>query len=282
MDWSGLAGGVLAVGLVIILLSIVYFLAFLILRYLFKLFRTRSTSSRFAHLSAGLVVALTMLAVTLNVRLAQKAGAPISSGPVLPTRVFASPNQYPPKSFAAYGIVAFPAKATTDQMPRYTIICEAYVTTLLFYTDVHVPLNRQMVTVWPIESDQEATWINKIMTQPSKVCDAAVSHYGLLTAQEAIVDAKNNNARMDGLGPFLLAWSPSEQKGKSDVLVLVSDLSEVTTTEQAQRLFREWAHDIEENPDLWENGWNVNKLKTLIRLWADKYGERLLHLAGGK
>lgn len=207
---------------------------------------------------------------------------PNSSGPVLPTRVFAGPNQYPPKSFAAYGIVAFPAKATTDEIPRYNIICEAYVTTLLFYADVHVPLNRQMVTVWPIESDHEATRINNIMTPPSKVCDAAVSHYGLLTAQEAIADARKNNARMDGLGPFLLAWSPSEQKGRSDVLVLVTDLSEVTTTEQAQRLFQEWGNDIEKNPDLWEKGWNVNKLKTLIRLWADKYGERLLHLAGGK
>jgi hypothetical protein len=129
---------------------------------------------------------------------------------------------------------------------------------------------------------QEATRINKIMAPPSKVCDAAVSHYGLLTAQEAIADARRNNARTDGLGPFLLAWSPSEQKGKSDVLVLVSDLSEVTTTEQAQRLFKEWGDDIEESPDLWEKGWNVNKLKTLIRLWADKYGDRLLHLAGDK
>jgi len=279
MDWSDLSAGVFGLGIIVVLSFIVYFSIFRILRYLFRLFKARSPSSWLQHLGAGLVGVLVLAGVGLVHVLGEKgSGSPHVQ--VLPTRVFAGPDQYPPKYFAAYGIVAFPVKATKDKIPRYTIICEAYISTFLSYTDVRTPLNRQIVTVWPIESDKEATQIN--VMRLSDVCDAAVSHYGLLTAQEAIADAKKSNARIDGLGPFLLAWSPSEQKGKSDVLVLVSDMSEVTTTEQAQRLFIQWAHDIEENPELWEKGWNVDKLKTVIRLWVDKYGQQLLQLAGGK
>jgi hypothetical protein len=158
--------------------------------------------------------------------------------------------------------------------------CEAYVSTLLFYREVQAPISKQMVTVWPIDSDYEATRINR--RPRDAVCADAVRDYGLLTAKEAMLDATKNGADIDGLGPFLLAWSPSEQKGKPDALVLVSDFSEVTTMDQAKSLFIQWSRDIEKNPELWDKGWNLSKLKTVIRLWADKYGERLLQLAGSK
>jgi hypothetical protein len=214
-------------------------------------------------------------------RVLSLAGLPLlPDAAVLPTRIFAGPNQYPPKSFAAYGIVAFPSRATKDDIKRYTIICEAYVSTFPFYKEIKAPITEQIVTVWPIDTDDNATRINGMPSDD--LCGDAVFHYGLVTALQAIDDAKRRRARIDGLGPFLLAWSPSRQKGVPDALVLVSNLSEVTTSEQAKAFFEKWRHDIEEDPELWKEGWNLEKLRTVLRLWADKYGEQLLQLVGGK
>jgi hypothetical protein len=198
---------------------------------------------------------------------------------ILASRAFAGPTQYPPSRFAAYGIVAFTSRAMSDDLPRYHMICNAYITSLLSYREVPAPIQRQMVTVWPIETDSAANLINAMIPN-DKLCEKAVDSYGLMTALIAIDDAKRSHAELDGLGPFLLAWSPSGQKGRPDALVLVSNLSNVTTFEQAKQVLLRWSHDVVENPDLWENGWNEEKLKLTIRLWADRYGPRILKIFG--
>jgi hypothetical protein len=52
--------------------------------------------------------------------------------------------------------------------------------------------------------------------------------------------------------------------------------------EQAKRLFSQWTADIQENPELWQSGWNTQKIALFIRLWADKYGTEFLNLFGSK
>jgi hypothetical protein len=200
--------------------------------------------------------------------------------PILASRLFAGPTQYPPNDFAAYGILAFKTRTTLADTQRYEMICSAYVAGLLHFTDVKWPLKQQMVTVWPIESDSQAMRINKMPRE--SLCSEAVRRYGLPTSLEAIESARRSGVRFGGAGPFLLAWSPSETKGQPDALVLVSDLSDVTTSEQAKQIFFDWFSKIQENPELWRPGWDIAKLKVLIRLWADKYGEKLLKVVGVK
>ena len=150
------------------------------------------------------------------------------------------------------------------------MICEAYITTLPHSGEVHRSLDKQMVTVWPINSDADAVRLN---AQPlNDLCKEAVQHYGLLTSLEAIKDARLSNATVSGRGPFLLAWSPAAQKAQVGSLVLISNLSDVTTLQQAKDLFSSWSNDIQGNPDIWKKGWNIEKLRLVIRLWADKYG----------
>ena len=62
--------------------------------------------------------------------------------------------------------------------------------------------------------------------------------------------------------------------------VLLTDLSDVTTIAQATSIFQDWARDIESNPELWADstGWSIEKLRTTLRLWADRYGESILQL----
>jgi hypothetical protein len=59
--------------------------------------------------------------------------------PVLPSRMFAGPNQYPPTQFRAYGIVAFPGLSASDDKSRYDMICDAYISALSHYTSTSFP-----------------------------------------------------------------------------------------------------------------------------------------------
>jgi hypothetical protein len=204
---------------------------------------------------------------------------PAPAPALLPTRAFAGPTQYPPRQFAAYGIVAFTSRAMPDDLSRHQMICNAYIASLPSLKEVSTPIKDQMVTVWPIEADGMADQINT-MLRDDRLCKEAVGAYGLVTALDAINDAKRSSAKLDGVGPFLLAWSPSGQKGRSDALVLVSNLSGITTYEQAKQVFLQWSEDIVENPELWRRGWNTEKLKFLIRVWADKYGPKILEAFG--
>lgn len=199
---------------------------------------------------------------------------------VLPTRMAAGPTQFPPKQFKAYGIVAFKTRPTPADRGRYDMICDAYVSSLPFYKDVKVLPKVQMVTVWPIESNSLADRINGEVRD--KVCADAVPHYGLATALEAIDAAKKNGAALDGQGPFLLAWSPGSAKGEPDALVLVADMSDVVNNEQSKQIFAQWALDIQNDPSLWDPTWNMGKLTLRIRLWADKWGTRILNAYNSK
>jgi hypothetical protein len=194
------------------------------------------------------------------------------------SRTFAGPGQYPPEEFAAYGILAFQARASSRDRDRHLMICEAYVTTLPHASELGLPSSAQMATVWPVESASAADRLNEMPRED--VCEAAVDEYGLVAAKQALKDAASAGVDTSARGPFLLAWSPSKDKGRTNALVLVGDLSEVTTYEQAQEILRTWSSDIERDPQLWQDGWNVQLLRTKIRLWVDKYGPRMLALFG--
>lgn len=191
------------------------------------------------------------------------------------TRIFSGPSQYPPTDFAAYGVVAFPDLATPSDQSRYVMICEAYMATLPNASEVHTSRMDQMVTVWPVKTD---TLGDKLTLEPpSNPCEEAVNSYGELVGKRDIALAEQAGADLgDGRGPFLLAWSPGNSHGTRVASVLRADMSSVTTHDQAKRIFRRWVSDIEENPELWNRGWNIERVRTVLRIWADDMGERIL------
>jgi hypothetical protein len=227
-----------------------------------------------------------------------QASAPVDTGPpptVLPgeipsrgigggsairaARLFAGPDQYPPEAFAAYGIVAFRARASSGERERHVMLCEAYVATLPRSAELTVPVEEQMVTVWPIDDDKVADELNQL--RGGEICDRAVGHYGLPTALQAIGDAGDARLGRDRRGPFLLAWSPSGDKGDPEALMLIADLTDVTTYAQAEAFFVLWRTDIEANPEYWNRGWNVERLRVAIQLWVDRYGSQIFSVLGG-
>ncbi|NVK34959.1 MAG: hypothetical protein HWE23_10795 [Rhodobacteraceae bacterium] len=193
---------------------------------------------------------------------------------IVATRVFAGPSEYPPAEFKAYGILAFPARATSQTLERHSFICEAYLARLPHADEVSASRSVQMVTVWPMRTDGQAANLNAL--SPADTCARAVTGYGLVAAHDAIKDARKAGHRLEGRGPYLLAWSPASDKGRADVLVLSADLSNVSTAEGARNVMHKWAQDIEKQPDLWSNGWDLEKVRLAIQLWVDRFGENVL------
>jgi hypothetical protein len=207
----------------------------------------------------------------------ERATAARPAGAVRASRLFTGPDAYPPDAFAAYGILAFRARATDADRARHEMICNAYGAVLPATHELAVPRAEQMVTVWPVTSDARAASLNAAPIETA--CPEAVANYDLVTARTAIREAEAVT-EIEGIGPFLLAWSPATAKGRTDVPVLVMDLSEVETYARAQTVFIAWARDIETEPELWRRGWNLERLRRTIRDWADTYGEHLLLLLG--
>jgi hypothetical protein len=201
--------------------------------------------------------------------------APINSPVVLPTRAFLPPHDIPPEDFAAYGIIAFPQKATSHTIRRHISTCEAFVATLPPVSLVQVPSKQQMVTVWPVDS----TSLVEVLAKSKPDCKIAVEHYSLPTALTALKQARTQDDRTFSTeGPYLLAWAPSSTKGKRDALILVGDLSDARTDVYFLDYFRLWRNEIEKKPELWHRGWSEPDLLTVIRRWADKWGPKILSL----
>ncbi|MER9546788.1 hypothetical protein NKI72_33110 [Mesorhizobium sp. M0437] len=56
----------------------------------------------------------------------QDVGNTLSKG-VKASRMFSGPGEYPPENFGAYGILAFPAKASEFDKDRHLKVCQAYL-----------------------------------------------------------------------------------------------------------------------------------------------------------
>lgn len=199
------------------------------------------------------------------------------------TRAFAGPGQYPPKDFAAYGIIAFRAAVTPDSLNRYLAICRGFLAGIPAATeleDLGVPMKQQMATVWPLDSQDFATYLNRTnVSLALEECNDIVALVDLPTSLDAIKKASRSSGKeFTAQGPYLLAWSPSLTMGDPGALVLVWDLSDVTNVTQATRMFTDWAVEIERDPSLWNQGWNLENLRTKLRLWADKYGQGVLKM----
>ncbi|WP_138468871.1 hypothetical protein [Poseidonocella sp. HB161398] len=197
-------------------------------------------------------------------------------GALRPARLFAGPGMYPPENYRGYGILAFPSRATSYDRERHEMICAAYIASLPESSTLETPTEDQFVTIWPVKSDAEARAVTSLPLD--EACPAAIDAYSQEAALRAIAAATEAGFRDDGLGPYLLAWSPPSGIGRSDVFVLALDLSNVRSYQQALALMTEWNRDIETDFDILANGFTLERLRVKIRRWADSYGDGFLKL----
>ncbi len=217
---------------------------------------------------------------------AMVAPAPVpapSAGRLSASRIFLGRSSYPPADFAAYGILAFTTLPAPDDRDRYIDICDAFFAALISSSDLEVPLNEQMVTVWPIDDrdNPSLTDILNITRAETDSCATAVDNYDILIADQAIRDARFAGKTLNGRGPFLIAWSPGADKGFGEAAVLMADLTDVNSTADAKEVFRVWTDDIEKDTGLWEMGFSLEKLRLKLRQIANRYGDGMLKYFGG-
>lgn len=206
-----------------------------------------------------------------------RAGTPQAAPGIRASRVFAGPNEYPPAStqYYAFGILAFRSAPNARTRYRFSAICEAFMAALNHRDALDVPPTRQMVTVWPIRTDAKAAELNRTLHKGQ--CTEALLHYGILEAQQAIRDAEATGRRLEGEGPFLLAWSPAEKKGDVDTYVLAADMSGFDDPKAIADILQVWVRDIERDPSLWKRGaFDREGVRIKLRRLSDKYGPMLL------
>ena len=192
-----------------------------------------------------------------------------------PTRLFAGPNQYPPEKFRGYGVLAFKTGYRDFNAKRFGVFCDAYVGSFPLAAGRPEPTNRLFTTIWPVISSTIADQLNMAKADgEADVCEAAVRKYDAEGARNAISAAVQSGKFVDdGIGPYLLAWSPSKTYGKKDAFVLGLDLSQTKTSDQARAVMIDWRREIETNFKLQREGFSLESLRVIARRWLDQHGE---------
>ncbi|AVO36984.2 hypothetical protein C6Y53_04230 [Pukyongiella litopenaei] len=212
--------------------------------------------------------------------------APDAAGGGRASRIFAGPGMFPPDHFAAYAIIAFKSRPLAGDRDRFKAICMGYVAAILLPREIDIPLDQQLVTVWPMDHDPSA--VRAMEDHDETACDRAVDGYGLAASLQALRDARNALEREDielmnrNEGPFVLAWSPTRMKGDENALILRMDLSGVVTAAHARERFEAWRDEVEARQDLWIDGWHEERLSDVIGSWADRWGGKVLGFIGGR
>ena len=109
------------------------------------------------------------------------------------------------------------------------------------------------------------------------------------------LDQRGGAQKLYYIGPCFRAEQPQKGRyrqfhqfgceviGAEDGPILYMDLTTVETIAEAKRAFRLWVRDIEEDPSTWldEGGWDVSRLRGVIRDWANEMGADILVLFTG-
>lgn len=201
----------------------------------------------------------------------------------VPTRVFAGPGQFPPSRFRGYGFIAFPALASEYDYDRHMKLCQAYVNSLPATSSVSQQREDQFVTVWPVKDTMLAFSLNgrSLRLETSARCSKAIDDYDDGQAREVLSNVRAaQNVSLDGRGPYLFGWIPANEYGQKGKLILMLDLSRVTTYEQALVQLQSWQQKIATNPELLRDGFSIENIRRTIRDWSDQNGQAFLMLIG--
>lgn len=207
-------------------------------------------------------------------------GAP-PDNEAIATRLFVPPDYALPKGYGAVAVLVF-IEPPQDELTRlrYIQVCESYMSVLPDADAVYRerPQLAQMVTLWPREDiAAPLSFKLKSFSQLGPACAAAVENYAYLAAGGWLAKLPRQ-ARFgaDRRGPFLIAWAPPSAVGRANVPILTFDLSDFEQSGTIRTAFRWWRQEIEENPSLWENGWDLTRWKLNTQAMADNYATRIL------
>lgn len=212
------------------------------------------------------------------------------------SRDFMYLDQSPIDEFTGFGVVAFRRLPAGSLAERAQHICHGFLLSISSVVEISsrgANKDRQVVTAWPVGGEEIATSLNERagnLRERDAVCEQAINGYDWIEGDNAIREAakyfsergKEDIAERisspDQDGPWLLAWAPGGDKGRTDddVLVLAFDLSFIDDRGDAERAFQAWRVNIEERPELWSDATISNtSWSSAIIGWANDIGESL-------
>lgn len=199
-------------------------------------------------------------------------GSTVAAMPQLrPARAFLKAESIPPVGVGAYGVLALRSKPTSASRGRLMMACQAFLASLPPQNTLpaSVKVNDQMLTIWPLTTVGPST-------PQGNDCSYLLDNYDLYGGISAIQDAVRQDRRLDGRGPFLIGWSPSENRGRPDAVVLILDMSPMDSQTSFDDAFTFWQYKIVESPMLWRNGFSAERLRLALRDFADHHGQNIL------
>lgn len=198
-------------------------------------------------------------------------GAGGSTAKLRPARAFLRAEEIPPPGVGAYGVVALRSKPTSANLERLMTACRAFLSSLPSQSTLPASLRirDQMITIWPLMMPNSSN-------NHDNDCEYLTNNYELYGGISAIEDAAGQGRHLNGRGPFLIGWSPSEKRGQPDAIVLVLDMSSIDSQASFDDAFGLWQQRIVENPELWRHGFSSERLRLAIRDFADHYGQDIL------
>ena len=198
------------------------------------------------------------------------------------TRLFTPPDYALPRGYGAVAVVSFPrAPASPEERERYMRFCKAYLTVLpdAVVTARADPDRAQMVTLWPRTDLREA---QSLRTPPQgrkldAACDDAVDNYAYEAAERWLARVPRRAGYTPGArGPVLVAWAPPASICDERAPMLIYDMSQLERRGAISDGFAIWKRDIEEQPELWRNGWNLTRWRLNLQALTDRYGEQIV------
>jgi hypothetical protein len=200
----------------------------------------------------------------------------------LATRMFIRPNVRVPDDVGAVAVIIFPRTAAA-QPTRMRDACMAFVGVLGDTRQVtrSSPDIRQMVTMWPVRQEAQlpaqAVLARNDPVAAAAICNVAVAQYDFDAAEAWQYRLKASARLGTQQGPLLAAWSPGKSVRTPHVQILRYDLSRVRGATKFLEAMKVWRNDIEEQPELWRDGWDA----TRIRIDVASRLERLFARLGG-
>lgn len=187
--------------------------------------------------------------------------APAPDTPVVmvPTRDTLNSEHPPISGYGAYGYVIFTKRPIDNPTSNANEFCEAYRAGLEPSSSFpSIQKSHIMPTFWLLKSDSNNS------------CKSLVKNYDYAKAKLIASAIK----KLDVAGPILVAWTlPFEEAKGLDALVL--DLSEIQT-EQYSEVIGTWSSRITRSPDMWSDGFNIEKIRIALKSFLNKNGDSIV------
>lgn len=188
----------------------------------------------------------------------------------VPVRAFLISGDEASREYIVQGYVLFSSEPSKNNLDRYLNICSSYIRHF-DYTDEFegkLPKENLMPTYWLLNSDAKRIADRSgYMALLKLKCADYVKLYDYSRSKIILSKASSLSAK----GPVLAAWS---NRGTHNEFLLL-DLSNFDEADY-ERAMLIWKERIVKKPNIWNDGFNITKVKEEFRNFVQKYGEVIL------